>query len=70
MKTADIRNLSTTEIASRLNDAREELMKFRFQVVSGGLRDHSRLRIARRNIARLATILAERQRAESQEGEA
>jgi large subunit ribosomal protein L29 len=70
MKTAEIRNLSTAEIASRLNDAREELMKFRFQMVSGGLRDFTRLRYARRNIARLATILAERQRAETQEGEA
>jgi large subunit ribosomal protein L29 len=40
-----------------LEDAREEYFKLRFQFSGGQLTDTSRLRIARREIARLATIL-------------
>ena len=40
-------------------DTREELMKLRFQQVTGQLTDTSRLRTLRRDIARLETILAE-----------
>jgi len=43
-----------------MSDAREELMKLRFQQVNGQLTDTSRLRIVRRNIARFMTILNER----------
>ena len=67
MKAAEIRALSTEEIRARLGEAREEYFKLRFQFASGQLTDTSRLRIARRNIARLATILRERELAE--EGE-
>ncbi len=67
MKAAEIRALSTEEIRARLEEAREEYFKLRFQFASGQLTDTSRLRIARRNIARLATILRERELAE--EGE-
>jgi large subunit ribosomal protein L29 len=66
----EIRDLSTQELHTRLNDAREELMKLRFQLAMGGLTDHTRLSYTRRNIARLSTILHERERAENQEGEA
>ena len=60
MKPSEIRALSSDEIESRLSDAREELMKLRFQQVTGQLTDTSRLRIVRRDIARLETILRER----------
>jgi large subunit ribosomal protein L29 len=60
MKSADIRNLTTDQIQSRLNDAREELMRLRFQQSTGELTDHTRLRKVRRNIARFITILNER----------
>ncbi len=59
MKTDEIRALSPGEIQSRLDDAREEYFKLRFQFSGGQLTDTSRLRIARREIARLATILRE-----------
>ena len=68
-KTSDLRNLKSGEIESKLTDAREELMKLRFQAVSGQLTDSSRLRILRREIARMQTILRE-QKVSATEGEA
>jgi large subunit ribosomal protein L29 len=59
MKSSEIRDLKPEEIKSKLADAREELMKFRFQQVTGQLTDSSRLRIVRRDIARMETILRE-----------
>jgi large subunit ribosomal protein L29 len=58
-KASDLRNLKAGEIESKLSDAREELMKLRFQQVTGQLTDSSRLRILRRDIARMQTILGE-----------
>lgn len=68
-KTSDLRNLNSGELETKLSDAREELMKLRFQVVTGQLTDSSRLRILRREIARMQTILREQAAAET-EGEA
>jgi large subunit ribosomal protein L29 len=68
-KTSDLRNLKSGEIESKLSDAREELMKLRFQAVTGQLTDSSRLRILRREIARMQTVLREQTQAET-EGEA
>jgi large subunit ribosomal protein L29 len=69
-KEKDIRDLSDQEIATRINDAREELMKLRFQQATGELTDFTRLRYARRQVARMLTILHERERARQMEGEA
>ena len=60
MKSSEIRALGPEEIKSKLADAREEMMKFRFQQVTGQLTDTSRLRIVRRDIARMETILREK----------
>ena len=59
MKPSEIRDLNPEEIKSKLADSREELMKLRFQQVTGQLTDTSRLRIVRRDIARMETILHE-----------
>jgi large subunit ribosomal protein L29 len=67
-KASDLRNLKSGEIETKLTDAREELMKLRFQAVTGQLTDSSRLRILRREIARMQTILGEQTKAET-EGE-
>ncbi len=61
MKAAEIRELSVEQIQAKLNDAKEELMKLRFQQATGELQDTSRLRSVRRDVARLATVLTERQ---------
>lgn len=64
MKPEEIRKMSTEEIRAKLADTREELMKLRFQHALGQLTDTSRLRLLRRDIARLETILREKLRAE------
>jgi large subunit ribosomal protein L29 len=61
MKTKDIRALQTGEIESKLDDAREELFKLRFQLATGQLTDTARPRLLKRDIARYLTILRERQ---------
>ncbi len=70
MKPSQIRELSDIEIQSRLNDAREEYMNLRFQMAMGGLTDYTRLRQTRHNIARLMTILRERENVTTNVGEA
>ncbi len=70
VKTSELRDLKSGEIETKLTDAREELMKLRFQQVTGQLTDTSRLRVLRREIARMQTILREQSSAEVAEGEA
>jgi len=60
MKTSEIRALEIERIQAKLAEVREEMMKLRFQQVTGQLTDTSRLRILRRDIARMETILSER----------
>lgn len=61
MKAADIHALSTEEIRSRVEDTREEYFKLRFQFATGQLTDHSRFKLVRRDIARMETILRQRE---------
>jgi large subunit ribosomal protein L29 len=68
MKTNEMRALSAEELKTKLADAREELMKLRFQVVSGQLTDTSRLPVVRKEIARIQTIINERVETTVQEG--
>jgi len=70
VKAIEIRNLKSGEIETKLGDAREELMKLRFQQVTGQLTDTSRVRVLRREIARMQTILREQLAPEVVEGEA
>jgi len=63
MKAKEIRALSANEILAKIADTREELMKLRFQQVTGQLTDTSRLRALRRDVARMETILTETQKA-------
>jgi len=70
MKTKEIREMQLEQLRSKLGDAREELLKLRFQQVTGQLTDTSRLRILRREIARMETILGEALRGAVNEGQA
>jgi len=70
MKASEIRDLSTSEIATKVTDAKEELMNLRFQLATGELTDYTRLSYTRQLIARCYTILREREREENLEGEA
>jgi len=68
MEAYELRELSVDELKAKLNDAREELMRFRFQQASGELTDTSRIPHTRRLVARILTILNENEEASS-EGE-
>ena len=69
MEISEIRALATAEIEAKLDDAREELFKLRFQFRSGQLSDYTRLSATRRTIARLLTALRERELAAALAGE-
>jgi large subunit ribosomal protein L29 len=60
MHASEIRNLSQTEIARRLDEAHHEMFNLRFQYATGQLKNTARLSQVRREIARLRTILRER----------
>ncbi|MEE4194210.1 MAG: 50S ribosomal protein L29 [Anaerolineae bacterium] len=64
MKASEIRALSAAEIEEKLNDAQQEMMNLRFQFVMGQITDTSRFKVVRRDIARMMTILREREIAE------
>ena len=70
MKADEIRNMSTDDILNQMDETREELMNLRFQQATGELVDYTRLRITRRLVARLQTILNEREKEAVMEGEA
>ena len=70
MKVEEIREMQPEQIRVKLSDAHEELMKLRFQQVTGQLTDTSHLRNLRRDIARMETILNQALRAAATEGKA
>jgi large subunit ribosomal protein L29 len=61
MKASEIRAMSTEEMRQELESARENLFNLRFQWAATQLHDHNVLKAARRDIARLETLLRERE---------
>jgi large subunit ribosomal protein L29 len=59
--TAELRELHDDELETRLREAKEELFNLRFQMATGQLDNNRRLRTVRRDIARIYTILHERE---------
>ena len=59
--TADLRGLANDELISKLREAKEELFNLRFQAATGQLESHGRLRAVRKEIARLYTVMRERE---------
>ncbi len=68
MKVQEIREMQVEQLRAKISDSREELMKLRFQQVTGQLTDSSRLRILRRDIARMETILNQSLRSAAAKG--
>ncbi len=60
MEAREIRDLSTAEIHTKLDQHREELRNLRFRRTVGQLTDPTRVKTLRRDIARMETILRER----------
>ncbi len=69
MDAREIRGMPTDDIKRKLDSTYEELFNLRFQYVMGQLEDHNRLTAIRRDIARMKTILRERELAREMEGE-
>ncbi|HHY98470.1 MAG TPA: 50S ribosomal protein L29 [Firmicutes bacterium] len=61
MKVREIRDLTNEELESRLRDLKEELFNLRFQIATGQLDNPMRVRDVRKTIARVKTVLRERQ---------
>ncbi len=57
----ELRNLDSAELTAKLLESKEELFNLRFQGATGQLENHGRLRAVRKDIARIYTILRERE---------
>ncbi len=60
MRASELRELSDEELASRLEEGRQELFNLRFQAATGALENTARLAVAKRDIARILTVQAQR----------
>ena len=61
MKVKEIRELSTEDIQKKLVETKEELFNLRFQQATGNLEKPSRIRDLRHTVARMKTVLRERE---------
>jgi large subunit ribosomal protein L29 len=57
----DLRELGDEELVLRLRESKEELFNLRFQMATGQLQNNRRLRVVRKDIARIYTIMRERE---------
>ena len=58
---AELRGLPDDELLTRLREAKEELFNLRFQAATGQLENHGRLKAVRKDIARIYTLMRERE---------
>ena len=61
MQAREIRELTTGEVLQKLDEAYQELFNLRFQWSTGQLKNSARLTVVKREIARMRTILRERE---------
>ena len=66
MRAEEIRELSDDEVRSRVAELEEERFRLRFRAATETLEDPLRLRLIRKDVARLKTVLRERERAASE----
>lgn len=62
MNAAEIREFTTEELSEKLVEAKEERFNLRFQVATNQLDNTARLRAGKRDIARILTVMSERER--------
>lgn len=70
MTATELRELPDDELRQKLAEGKEELFNLRFQIVTGQLDDPRRIKQVKREIARVLTVLREREIAASRESEA
>lgn len=61
MTAKEIRELSNTEIAQQIETLKDELFNLRFQQATGQLTNTARLKTVKKDIARMKTVLTERE---------
>ena len=61
MKARDLRDMSDDQLEDALRDRRQELFNLRFQSATGALENSARLKLAKREIARILTVRVERE---------
>ncbi|GIO22958.1 50S ribosomal protein L29 [Oceanobacillus sp. J11TS1] len=61
MKAKEIRDLTTAEIEQNVKTLKEELFNLRFQLATGQLENTARIREVRKSIARLKTVVRQRE---------
>ena len=57
----ELRNSDTEDLVIKLRAAKEELFNLRFQAATGQLESHGRLRAVKKDIARIYTVMRERE---------
>jgi len=60
LRARDLRDLTNDELTQRLAETRQELFNLRFQSATGALENTTRLKLAKREIARILTVKNER----------
>jgi large subunit ribosomal protein L29 len=61
MRARELRDLTDDDLQQKLADTRQELFNLRFQAATGALDNSARLRLAKREIARILTVQRERE---------
>ena len=61
MKIEELRKLSTEDLQNKIKESKEELFNLRFQQATGNLEKPSRIKDLRHQVARLKTVLRERE---------
>jgi len=57
----ELNDMTNVDLESKLREAKEELFNLRFQAATGQLESHGRLRTVKRDIARIYTVVRERE---------
>jgi large subunit ribosomal protein L29 len=61
IKAHELDELNDVDLETRLREAKEELFNLRFQAATGQLESHGRLRTVKKDIARIYTVVRERE---------
>jgi large subunit ribosomal protein L29 len=61
MRAAEMKRLTHEELDQRVKDSADDLFRLKFQLISGQLQNHRRIREVKREIARMKTIIRERE---------
>ena len=65
---SELRELTDEDLSHRLAERRQELFNLRFQSVTGALENTARLKLAKREIARILTVVHERESEAAKQG--